>query len=136
MRETLPALEDQRNQLLQQIAGLGDFRTGSITLTTGRCGKPNCHCARPRDAGHGPNVRLTRKLDGKTVTETFPSPAALDKAQREVAEFHNFLHLSRALIEVNEKICRLRPLPEPQDAGRSAQEKKQRKRSTARWPGK
>src|SRR5712691_5594918 len=132
MGETLTALEDQRTQLLQQIAGLGDFRTGSITVTTGRCGKPNCHCARPRDAGHGPNFRLTRKVDGTTVTETFPSPAALDKAQREVAEFHKFLHLSRALIEVNEKICRLRPLPEPQDAERSAQEKKQRKRSTAR----
>src|SRR2546428_192508 len=107
MGETLTALEDQRTQLLQQIAGLGDFRTGSITVTTGRCGKPNCHCARPRDAGHGPNFRLTRKVDGTTVTETFPSPAALDKAQREVAEFHKFLHLSRALIEVNEKICRL-----------------------------
>ena len=136
MGETLTALEDQRTQLLQQIAGLGDFRTGSITVTTGRCGKPNCHCARPRDAGHGPNFRLTRKVDGTTVTETFPSPAALDKAQREVAEFHKFLHLSRALIEVNEKICRLRPLPEPQDAERSAQEKKQRKRSSRKSPGK
>src|SRR2546422_4076018 len=99
MGETLTALEDQRTQLLQQIAGLRDFRTGSITVTTGRCGKPNCHCARPRDAGHGPNFRLTRKVDGTTVTETFPSPAALDKAQREVAEFHKFLHLSRALID-------------------------------------
>lgn len=136
MAETLTILEDQRTQLLQQIARLGDFRTGSITVTTGRCGKPNCHCARPRDAGHGPNFRLTRKVDGKTVTETFPNQAALDKAQREVAEFHKFLQLSRALIEVNEKICRLRPVAVPQDAGCFAQEKKQRKRSTGRSPRK
>lgn len=136
MAETLTILEDQRTQLLQQIARLGDLRTGSITVTTGRCGKSNCHCARPRDAGHGPNFRLTRKVDGKTVTKTFPNQAALDKAQREVAEFHKFLQLSRALIEVNEKICRLRPVAAPQDAGRFAQEKKRRKRSTGRSPRK
>jgi hypothetical protein len=41
----------------------------------------------PGSAGHGPNFRLTRKVAGKTVTETFASPAALRKAQREVAEF-------------------------------------------------
>src|SRR5437899_8998483 len=108
MGETLTALEDQRTQLLQQIAGLGDFRTGSITVTTGRCGKPNCHCARPRDAGHGPNFRLTRKVDGTTVTETFPSPAALDKAQREVAEFHKRSeeHTSE-LQSLRHLVCRL-----------------------------
>ena len=47
-----------------------------------------CHCHRPGDAGHGPYYRLTRKVDGKTVTETFSSPASLAKAQREVAEYH------------------------------------------------
>ncbi len=128
MPDTLSTLEDQRTQLLRQIAQLGDFRTGSITGTVGRCGKPNCHCARPQDPGHGPNFRLTRKVDGKTVTETFPSLVALRKAQREVGAFHQFLRLSRALVEVNEKICRLRPLPEAQADERSEQEKKQQKR--------
>jgi hypothetical protein len=128
MPDTLSILEDQRTQFLRQIAQLGDFRTGSITGTVGRCGKPNCHCARPQDPGHGPNFRLTRKVDGKTVTESFPSLGALRKAQREVGVFHQFLQLSRALIEVNEKICRLRPLPEAQPEGRSEQEKKRRKR--------
>lgn len=28
----------------------------------------------PDDPGHGPNLRLTYKLQGKTVTEIFPSP--------------------------------------------------------------
>src|SRR2546428_192510 len=104
MGETLTALEDQRNQLLQQIAGLGDFRPGSITVTTGRCGKPNCHCARPRDAGHGPNFRLTRKVDGTTVTETFPSQAAnlfvhLDQSAAEVEELVKLGDLALGLVE-------------------------------------
>lgn|SRR5690348_15499613 len=131
MVETLPQLENQRAQVVQGIAGLGDFRRGSITCITGRCGKANCRCHRPGQPGHGPNFRLTRKLQGKTVSETFSSPAALRKAQREVAEFHKFRALSEALIEVNEKICQLRPVEREEEL--SEQEKKRRKRSGKRW---
>lgn len=130
MAETIPQLEDQRVQVVQEIAGLGDFRRGSITSITGRCGKANCHCHQPGQPGHGPNFRLTRKLQGKTVSETFSSPAALRKAQREVAEFHKFQALSQTLVEVNEKICQGRPVEGEEEL--SAREKKRRKRSTGR----
>jgi len=126
MPETLPQLEKQRVQIVQDIAGLGDFRRGSVTSITGRCGKANCHCHRPGHPGHGPNFRLTRKVQGKTVSETFSSPAALRKAQREVAEFHKFQALNQTLVEVNEKICQLRPV-EGEEA-LSEQEKKRQKR--------
>ena len=130
MAETLPQLEKQRFQVGQEIAGLGDFRRGSITSITGRCGKANCCCHQPGHPGHGPNFRLTRKVQGQTVSETFSSPAALRKAQREVAEFHKFQALSQTLVEVNEKICQLRPV-EGEEAS-SAQEKKRPKRSVKR----
>ncbi len=122
MAEALPQVEKQRGQVVQKIAGLGDFRRGSITSITGRCGKANCRCHQPGHPGHGPNFRLTRKLQGKTVSETFSSPAALRKAQREVAEFHKFQALSQTLVEVNEKICQLRPVEGEEES--SAQEKK------------
>ena len=127
MPQTISHLEDQRIQVVQEIGRLGDFRRGSITTITGRCGKPNCHCHQPKHPGHGPNARLTHKVRGKTISETFSSPAALRKAQREVAEFHKFQALGQAWVEVNEKICRLRPVEEPLP---SAQEKKRPKRST------
>jgi hypothetical protein len=57
------------------------------------------------------------------VTESFPDPAALRKAQREVAEFRRFRKLGEDLIDVSEKICALRPVESPQD-GWTAQEKK------------
>jgi hypothetical protein len=38
--------------------------------------------------------RLTRKVSGKSVTETFSSATALRKAQQEVEEFHRFRQLS------------------------------------------
>jgi hypothetical protein len=130
MTETLPQLEKQRAQVGQEIEGLGDFRRGSITSITGRCGKANCRCHQPGHPGHGPNFRLTRKVQGKTVSETFSTPAALRKAQREVAEFHKFQALSQTLVKVNEKICQLRPVEGEEES--SAQEKKQRKRSARR----
>ena len=80
MAETLPQLERQRGQVVHEIVGLGDFRRGSITGVTGRCGKANCRCHQPGHPGHGPNFRLTRKVRGKTVSETFFSPAALRNA--------------------------------------------------------
>ena len=55
---------------------------------------------------------MTRKVNGKTVSETFSSPAQRRKAQREVEAFHRFRELSRELLEVNEQICRLRPVSE------------------------
>lgn len=108
MTASLASLEQQRSALQNQLAQLGDFRAGSITGTGGRCGNPRCHCHEANDPGHGPYYRLTRKVNGKTVTETFSTEAALRKAQREVGEYHRFRQLSQELLEVNEKICRLR----------------------------
>ena len=108
----LSTLELQRSSLLQQISELGDFRPGSITGTGGRCGTPSCHCHRPNDPGHAPHPRLTYKVDGKSVTESFASPAAQGKAEAEVAAFRRFQQLTRSLGEVNEQICRARPVEE------------------------
>jgi len=127
MPDSLVDLESRRAAVQSQIAQLGDMRSGSITGTGGRCGNPNCHCRRGGDPGHGPYYRLTRKVNGKTVTETFSSPASLAKAQREVAECQRFRELGAQLLDVNEQICALRPLEE---ASPSAQEKKRPKRST------
>ena len=126
MPDAFAALEQQRSRILSQILALGDFRSGSITAIQGRCGKPNCHCHQPNQPGHGPNFRLTRKVKGKTISESFFSGAELRKAQREVEAFHRFRQLSQELLEVNEKICRARPVEE----SLSPQEKKRPKRST------
>jgi hypothetical protein len=126
MPDSLPDLESRRAAVQSQIAQLGDMRSGSITGTGGRCGNPNCHCHQAGDPGHGPYHRLTRKVNGKTVTETFSCPASLAKAQREVAECQRFRELGDQLLDVNEQICQLRPVEETPP---SAQEKKRSKRS-------
>jgi len=130
MPDCLASLEARRAGILRAIGGLGDLRAGSITSTGGRCGNPGCHCHRPGDPGHGPYYpghgpyyRLTRKVKGKTVTETFATEVERRKAQGEVDEYHRFQQLARQLVAVSEQICRLRPVqpswsPEEKDGGR------------------
>lgn len=132
MPASLSTLEQQRSEILSQILHLGDFRSGSITAIKGRCGKPSCRCHQPGQPGHGPNFRLTRKVNGKTVSESFSSAAELHKAQLEVEAFHRFRQLSQELLEINEKICRARPV----DDAMTPEEKKRPKRSVRKLPAK
>ncbi len=120
MPELLADMEHRRSQLLEEFSRLGNFRAGSITPLTRRCGKPGCRCSRPDDPGHGPNLRLTYKRNGKTYSESFPNQEVIRKAEKEIAEFRKFQRLVRAFIEVNDRICRLcsviRPLAQDDTA--------------------
>ncbi len=133
MPDPLLPLVDDRSAILRQISELGDFQPGSITNASRRCGKPGCHCAKPNDAGHGPHAQLTQKIDGKTVTQNLPSQAAVRKAEVEIAGFRKFQTLTGELVDVNRKICRLRPLDQVEA---TTQEKKRRKPSKKRLPAK
>ena len=128
MPDSLSDLEQQRAAVLRQISELEDFRAGSITGTGGRCGSPGCHCHGPDDPGHRPHARLTYKVNGKTVTESFATPAQQRKAEREIDAFRRYRQLERSFVEVNEKICRARPAEDTL----TAEEKKRRRRSIRR----
>jgi hypothetical protein len=135
MPDALATLEANRSKLLEEFLRLGDLRPGSITAVVRRCGKPSCHCAKPNDPGHDPQFRLTRRVAGKTVTETFTNPAALRKAQQQVGEFRRLQKLSEDLVDINEKICALRPVQQ-QRGGWTEQEKKRLLQSIRRLRGK
>lgn len=128
MPESLADLEQQRAVVLRQISELEDFRAGSITGTGGRCGNTGCHCHGPDDPGHRPHPRLTYKANGKTVSESFATPAEQRKAEREIEAFRRYRQLERSFVEVNEKICRARPVQDRL----TPEEKKRPKRSMPR----
>jgi hypothetical protein len=102
MSDPLNSLEAQRGKILRQFLSLSDLRPGSISAVVHRCGKSYCHCAKPKDPGHEPQIRVLRKVHGKSVAETLSSPAAFRKAQGEVSEFHRFQELSAELVPINE----------------------------------
>jgi hypothetical protein len=132
MPQSIPSLETRRTELLRALGDLKDMRSGSVVGAVFRCRKPNCHCSRPGDPGHGPIMRLTYKSHGKTVTEALPTPAAVRKAEQEIAEFRNYERLGHELVEVSEQICRLRPVEETL----TPQEKKRPRRFSTRSPRK
>lgn len=132
MPESLPELLDSRSRLLQELSQLGDLQPGSISSVRRRCGKPSCRCAQPNDPGHGPHQQLTQKIAGKTVTHTLSSPTAVRKAEKEIAEFRRFQALAQQLIEVNQKICWLRPADEESLPNKKKRRKHSSKKSVAK----
>jgi hypothetical protein len=107
---SLPDLEQQRAQLYERMAAIGDFRPGSINATYRRCGKPNCACAQPGHRGHGPRWLWTRSVAGKTHTRQLAT-AELEKIRAELVNYKEFAALSEQIVEVSEAICEARPLP-------------------------
>ena len=115
MTTSLEQCRRQRARLLRQLVEFGDFRPGSISKPTKRCGKPSCHCAKDGDSGHPGRAQFTAKVAGKTVTESFPSRSSQLKAKREIGEYRRFQQWSSSFVEVNIAICRLRPVEEDMD---------------------
>jgi hypothetical protein len=106
---SLAELEARRAELYAQLAQLGDFRRGSVSVSYRRCGKANCACARPGHPGHGPRTMWTRRgSDGKTVGRQLAA-GEVDKVRSELAAYHEFAELSAAIAAVNEAICEARP---------------------------
>jgi hypothetical protein len=132
MSVSLSDLESRRATILSQFGGLGDLRSGSISHTSGRCGKSNCRCHQPGQPPHGPNARLTYKVQGKSITESLADSATQKKAEREIAEFRRFEQLVREFIEINALICHARPVEEVLTAQEKKRPNRSRRRSRAK----
>ena len=107
MSTPLSELETQREHLKLKLSGLGDLRPGSLVERYRKCGKPNCHCAQPDDAGHGPSWSLTHDVKGRTATKVIPE-SFVPQTREQIAEYRRLRELTRALVGVNEKICEAR----------------------------
>jgi hypothetical protein len=103
--ERLQELRRQREDLLEELAELGDMRPGSLVERYRKCGKPNCHCAGRGALGHGPSWSLTRDVGGKTVTKLIPAGPAVERTQEQITEFRRFRDLTRRLTEASEQVC-------------------------------
>lgn len=109
MATKLEALEGRRQELYQALAGLGDFRRGTISVNYRKCGKPNCACARGEHPGHGPQYLWNATIGGKSRARNLRLGPELEKVGQEVEAYRAFVRLCADLVEVNEQICPLRP---------------------------
>jgi hypothetical protein len=128
MEETLQSLELEKKKLCRRLAELGDFRRGTISVNYRKCGKKNCVCARHGHPGHGPQYLWNSTRGSKSLAENLPLGPRLEKARKEQTNYRLFLELTKQLVEVNEKICSLRPEREIEDPQKLDELKKKLRR--------
>jgi hypothetical protein len=107
---SLPELEAERDRLYAQLAVVGDFRRGSVSVNYRKCGKPNCACAAPDHPGHGPRFLWTRSEGRRMRVGRQLAAGEVDKVRQEVARHAEFTAISEQIAAVNEKICEARPV--------------------------
>lgn len=105
--QSLLLLRRTRDEILSELAQIGDFRPGSLVERYRNCGKPSCRCAKKGAPGHGPSYSLTRPVKGKTVTHIIPPGPAVDRTREQIVEYRRFRDLARSLIEISEQLCDL-----------------------------
>ena len=112
MQLTVESLEQRKQDLCQQLAGLGEFRRGTLSVNYRRCGKPNCACARPDHPGHGPQYLWNATIEGKSRAKNVALGPELEKIGQEVENYRRFQRWLEQWVEVNERLCQFRPMPE------------------------
>lgn len=131
MGDRMEELELKRKELLRRLTQLGEFRRGSVAAGTRKCGKKNCACAQPGRAGH-PRYMWSTTRGRRSEARTLRIGPELEKFTREVDNYRVFLELTRELVEVNEKICELRPVRQVEDEEELEAMKKKLQRRFAR----
>lgn len=115
MEETLESLEKKRKDLHRKLETVGNFRRGTISVNYRRCGKKNCICAKPGHPGHGPQYLWNTTIKGKSYAKNLKLGPELQKYMEETANYRNFLRLCEELVQLNERVCELRPVSEIED---------------------
>ncbi|MCU0600546.1 MAG: hypothetical protein MUE70_14970 [Desulfobacterales bacterium] len=124
MNDDIEGLESKRKDLHEQLAGLGDFRRGTISVNYRKCGKKNCACARPGHPGHGPQYLWNTTIKGKSYAKNLKMGAELQKVIKETETYRVFINLCDEIVQTNEKLCELRPVNEIADANEAERLKK------------
>src|ERR1700730_11710842 len=131
---SLPELEAERDRLYAQLSAVGDFRRGSVSENSRKCGKPTCACAAPDHPGHGPRFLWTRSEGRRKRIGRQLAAAEVDKVRREIARQPEFRAAVGQLVDVNERICEARPAagartPAVPEGGKGGFSGRSRKRS-------
>ena len=106
----------RRDRARNASATLGDLRPGTLAENHRKCGKPNCHCARAGDPGHGPSYVLTRSVGGRTRSARVRLEE-VDETRRLVDECRRFRELSAEFPDASEALASARSRAGREGAG-------------------
>ena len=140
MEDTLKGLEEKRKALSKKMGEIGDFRRGTISVNYRKCGKKNCACAKPGHPGHGPQYLWNTTIKGRSYGKNLKLGPELRKYMEEIDNHRRFLSLGKELVELNEKVCDLRPVLQIEGKDEQEELKKKleqifKKRLKKKWTG-
>jgi hypothetical protein len=115
MEDTLKNLEDEKKKLFRKLEKVGDFRRGTISVNYRKCGKSNCICNKEGHPGHGPQFLWNATIMGKSLAKNLSMGAELEKYILETDNYRKFMQLCEEIVQVNEKICIIRPVSKVND---------------------
>ena len=95
-------LRQRKFDLLRRFPIPANLLPGSLSVSHIRCGKPTCHCAKPRDPGH-PIWTYTFMADGKKHTQHVPKEM-IEDVQKRVAAGREFLDAVRDVLAANAQL--------------------------------
>jgi len=138
MEDALKVLEEKRKVVYKKIGEIGDFRRGTISVNYRKCGKKNCICTKSGHPGHGPQYLWNTTIKGKSYAKNLKLGPELQKYVEEIANHRKFVQLCDELVELNEKVCDLRPIraiegKEEQEELKKKLEQLFRKRLRKKW---
>jgi len=112
MAHTINKLELKKKSLIEKLAGLSDFRRGTISVNYRKYGKKNCACVKSGHPGHGPQYLWNTTIKGKSYAKNLKIGPELQKVMTETANYRIFLDLCDSIVQTSEEICDLRTVPE------------------------
>lgn len=124
MINEIKKLESKRNLLFKKLFNIGDFRRGTISVNYRKCGNKNCACTKPNHPGHGPQFLWNATIKGKSFAKNLKLGPELQKYLQENENYRLFKKIYNEIIQINEKICDLRPPIEIDEKENEALKKK------------
>jgi len=121
----------RRQQVVGRLPPLEAIVRGSVFTRQLRCGKPTCHCARPRGARHRAVYLSVSFARGRTVQITL-APAMVATARRWVANYQAWWRAIEAVSAINRDLLRRRAVAP--DEGASVTRSPRRRSSASGGP--
>ena len=101
-------LNNRIGEIKNEIAKLGEMRTGSLTEQYNVCGKSSCKCKDPDDPQkHGPYYKLSYTRYRKSTSE-FVRSEDVDQLGKQLQDYKTFMALKDEWIDRSIQLSKLR----------------------------
>jgi hypothetical protein len=107
MNAELLALKRQIDAIKKQLAGLADFRPGTLSQQYNVCGTPNCRCKANPPQRHGPYYQLSWTRNKKSKTRFVRTPD-LPRVRQELRNYDQLQALIEQWIDLSIQASDLR----------------------------